>query len=194
MRRAPKKGVRKVIVFNTGDLSLGFHEYLGWDPEAFAGRAWESHVKRCTGFDDVRVEIRIFDGVRKRRVILFPGATCDPEFPRDVAGGRVVNAVLVPRPGSGATAVNVTRRVQKYIPGNAALAADDMFPFDDHEDNADRFSKLRILDMGMRAHELLLLEKRIGVQAGGGLLSEVQGDGGGGEETAGERLDEDLVA
>jgi hypothetical protein len=145
----------------------------------------------------VRVEIRLFDGVRKRRVVLFPGSTCDPAFPRHRVPAAVATAVLVPRQGTDAKPMSVTRRVQKYIPGNSSLSVEDMFPFDDHEDNAARFSKLRILDVAMRMYELEFtqsVEKRVGMEAGSGLLPEVQRHGGGGEEAAGERLDEDLVA
>ena len=109
-RISGRKTVRRVISFNIGDPDLGFHEYLAWDPELFAGRAWEPHVKKLTGFDDVKLEIRVQQGFKKWRVVVFPGAELDVGF--DKPSMAVVHAVLIPN--EGATAMDVTRRVQKY--------------------------------------------------------------------------------
>lgn len=151
----PLKVVR-VIAFYTGSESgLGFCEYLRWDPETFSGHGWEDHVRHYTDFsDDFRLEIRILEHGRKRRVILYPGEPCDPTFTtkhRRV----VVAATLVPRPDSGAPLVDVTHRMQKYMGTiDTIRSAHDMFPFDDPDDNHARFSHVRIFDLTMKVTDV----------------------------------------
>lgn len=128
----------------------GTFEYLAWDPEVFMGLAWED-------FGCERLEIRVVRAGKKRRVVLYPGMPCDPEFP-DPPKIVVINARLLPRPHVGATAVDVTTRVQKYM-GNVLQSVHHMFPFDDHEDDAARFGTLRIIDLSMRVTDLVLIEE-----------------------------------
>lgn len=150
---SPRPVVRRVIAFNRGDPDLGFCEYLAWDRASFEDDAWESHVERLTGFTDVKLEIRVQQGDAKWRVVLFPGMMCNPDFVKPKFS--IVRATLMPR-HDDATAMDVTRRIRKYVPGNSVLAVRDMFPFDDHEDNAERFRSLVLMDMRMRVFELAL--------------------------------------
>ena len=153
---APKETrVVKVIAFNLSDCHEGFHEYLAWEPAKFAGGAWEQHVLETTGFPDARLEIRLLENGKKRRVVLYPGMTCDPAFPPPPKQ-IIVTAQLMPRPsetaGEQATPMNVTARVQKYL-GNSLRTVHHMFPFDDHQDNAERFSHVRAIDLSFRVSD-----------------------------------------
>jgi hypothetical protein len=122
-------------------------DYLKWEPDHFEGLKWED-------FGCARLEIRLVCGSKKRRVVLYPGTPCDPKFPPPQKQ-VVVNARLLPRPHVGATAVDVTKRVQKYM-GNTLKSVHHMFPFDDHDDDAERFGTLRIIDLSMRVTDLAI--------------------------------------
>jgi hypothetical protein len=152
-----KKGtrVKTVLAFNIGDPALGGLQYLRWDPEKFAQYDWEDHVFEQTGFKDARLEIRLVQNGKKRRVVLYPGDPCDPEFPPPPKH-VIINARLIPRNSVGASSVDVTTRVQKYV-GNSLRCVSHMFPFDDHEDNARRFSHVHVFDLGMKVTHLPLL-------------------------------------
>ena len=151
--------IKRVIAFNLGDPVFGFMKYLAWDPEKFENSNWEDHVYGKTGFEDARLEIRLIQDGKKRRVVLYTGDPCDPEFPpppRQV----IINARLIPKPESGATSMDVTSRVQKYV-GNTLRCVSHMFPFDDHEDNAQRFSHVHVFDLGMKVTHLSLIQKEV---------------------------------
>jgi len=151
--------VKSVIAFNLGDPVFGFMKYLAWDPEKFENSNWEDHVYEETGFQDARLEIRLIQHGKKRRVVLYPEDSCDPEFPpppRQV----IINARLMAIPESGATSMDVTGRVQKYV-GNTLRCVSHMFPFDDHEDNAQRFSHVHVFDLGMKVTHLPLIQKEV---------------------------------
>lgn len=138
--------VRSVYAFHAGEDPYCIP--LAWDPNVFRGDGWERHVRDAFGLSDFRVEIRLQEGPqKKRRVVLYPGDACDPEFPRPPRC-VVINARLMPKPDGGAEPVDVTARVQKYV-GNALKNIHHMFPFDDPHDNADRFTHLRIIDLEM---------------------------------------------
>lgn len=118
---------------------------VAWDAEAFRGDGWERYVRQTFGLCDFRMEIRLREGCKKRRVVLYPGTMCDPTFPQPPRC-VVVNARLMPKPG--AKPVDVTARVQKYV-GNTLRDINHMFPFDDKDDNTDRFSHVRIIDLAL---------------------------------------------
>lgn len=135
--------VRKVIAFYPD----GGFEYFKWQSEAFSGAGWEA-----LGCD--RLEFRILQKGKKRRVVLYPGTACDPTFP-EPPKCVVINARLIPRKESGATAMDVTGRVQKYM-GNTLKSVHHMFPFDDHDDNAARFEMVRIIDLSMKVTDVYI--------------------------------------
>ena len=147
--------VSRAYAFNLSSTTSGWHEPLRFDPATWAGAGWEAEVARQAGFDDARVELRLVDCGRKRRVLLYPGDLLDPAFPpppRKV----VINARLLPRPGvPGVRGMDVTKRVQKYV-GNDLRTVHDMFPFDDHEDNTERFSHVRVIDLAMTVTDVPL--------------------------------------
>jgi hypothetical protein len=156
---ATDKGTRvvRVIAFNIGDPDLGFVQYLAWNPENFAKYDWEDYVYQETGFKDARLEIRLVQNGKKRRVVLYPGDPCDPEFPPPPKH-VIVNARLMPIKDSEASSMDVTRRVQKYV-GNSLRCVSHMFPFDDHEDNVQRFSHVHVFDLGMKVTHLPLIRE-----------------------------------
>lgn len=136
-----KLRVMRVMVFDTQDRL----DYVAWDPASFEGHAWVTHVRKITQRDPARLEIRLRDGQRKRRIVLYPGMPCDPSFP-PLARNFVISAVLMPR--EGAEPVDVTSRVQKYV-GNALRSAMHMFPFDDPDALCQRFSGIKMVDFTM---------------------------------------------
>lgn len=150
-RRAAKNAetrvVKAIAFFENGGI-----EYLKWDPEGFVGDAWE-------GIGCDRLELRLVQRGKKRRVVLYPGMTCDPAFP-EPEKRVIINAALIPRPSVGATVVDVTKRVQKYM-GNTLKSVHHMFPFDDHDDNAERFACLRTIDLAMKVSIVLLPEPEV---------------------------------
>jgi hypothetical protein len=142
----PDKNARvvRVLAFDADDVRV---EYLAWDPAKFAP-AWEEHVRQVTNFEPGRLEIRILQNQRKRRVVLYPGTPCDPEFPVQTKA-VIVNATLMPRAADpDAKRVDVTKRVRKYA-GNALQSISHMFPFDDPDDIMERWSHIRMLDLTM---------------------------------------------
>ena len=146
--------VAKAYAFNVSPTpAAGWHEPLRYDAAGWAGAGWEREVERLTGFARARLELRLVDCGRKRRVVLYPGDLLDPTFPpppRKI----VINARLLPR-GPDARGMDVTRRFQKYI-GNNLQTVHDMFPFDDHADNAERFSHVRVIDLAMTVTDVPL--------------------------------------
>lgn len=141
--------VCKVIAFSKDE---DVHEYLRWEPEAFEGRWWENHVRLETGFEPERLEIRLLDHGKKRRVVLYPGMYCDTAFPPPVRH-RYLIAQLTPRDSTKASPVNVMRRVEKYV-GNDLQSAHHMFPFDDWEDNEERFSGVVTMTLDFKVNKL----------------------------------------
>jgi hypothetical protein len=125
---------------------------------------WEEDVKEVFPmWDDWKAELRCRYGDRKCRVILRPGDTLTWPPPYDLdpshhihvvrAPQGVLSATLLANPKvPGARDVDVTRRVQKYAGFNhdyhgTTVRVRDIFPMDDHDDNAERFLGLRIIDL-----------------------------------------------
>lgn len=141
---ATPKGAKitKVLAFDTDDVRV---EYLQWKPDKFIGN-WEDHVRHVAKFEPSRLEIRILEKGKKRRVVLYPGTPCDPEFPLKTKH-VIVSAVMIPK-FEGVKPVDVTTRVQKYI-GNSMASVGHMFPFDDPDALGERWSGIRLLDLTM---------------------------------------------
>lgn len=116
--------------------------------------------------DPTRLEVRYVVRGKKYRMVVRPGdagvrfppyasARADCRLPRGVLDARLRGA-LGPEGGKDC---NVTARVQKYQGPHGdfyrglglSVRVRDMFPFDDHEDNAARFAGVEILD-GLARH------------------------------------------
>lgn len=156
----------RVYVFNeacTGDT--GFHRELS--PALFDPGTWEQDAKSLTGWTSVRVEVRYVFRHKKYRMVLRAGDAC--VFPpyRDTTAPacRLPKGVLSARlqgPRGSETDCDVTARVLKYQGPRGDFHAGlglrvmlrDMFPFDDHADNAVRFSHLRVLDTMARVTDI----------------------------------------
>lgn len=124
----PKEGIVVKQVFVIDD-TFGIFQKIPWNETLCAGSGWEEHVRRCIGRDvseDARVEIRLLDKMTKRRVVLYPGDTCDPAFPRT----RTAPLILVQLIGRTCKNVNVTGRVQKYEYQKLRYPT-HMFPFEE---------------------------------------------------------------
>lgn len=100
-----------------------------------------------------RLELRVQRGCQKRRVCLpASAASCIHEvfrWPRDVRARPmtkvVVSASLVPRAGTDATPVDVTRRLEKYaLMRTLPLYASWLFPMDDMDAVADRWEGVAV--------------------------------------------------
>ena len=162
--------VAQALAFSVGGEDLGYCQRVHVDPEAWAGEGWEDDVAAQTGFERFRVEVRLVDpDGTKRRVLLYPGDACeDPTFPppdRFAARQplrRVVHAMLVGMPGIAS--MNIYSRARKYS-GTRVRDAHHMFPFDDHEDNATRFSCVRVMYLDMTVEEMPLLARHLSAPA-----------------------------
>lgn len=145
-RPPPDTRVTKVYAFNEGARE-GFHELVPWGDDML-GRGWEDVVEALTGWDEYRLEVRYVCRGQKNRIVLRPGDALSEEAfvwcPREV-----VYAQLLAR--QSARSMDVTARVAKYAGSDGAFRGvhvHDMFPFDDHDDNALRFHSLWVLTLG----------------------------------------------
>jgi hypothetical protein len=124
---------------------------------------WEEDVREAfPSWDDWKVELRCTYGDRKCRIVLRAGDTLvwPPSYDLHQAHIHAVrapqgilSATLLIKPGiPGGKNIEVTQRVQKYAGFNhdyhgTTVRVRDIFPMDDHDDNAERFSGLRIIDL-----------------------------------------------
>lgn len=143
----------------------GFFRELS--PRAFDPATWESDVRDLTGWPAFRVEVRYVFRHKKYRMVLHQGDHCafppyaEPGAPACRLPKGVLSARLQGPVGSNIDA-DVTARVMKYQGPRGDFHAGlglrvyvrEMFPFDDHADNAVRFSHLRIMDTLARLHDL----------------------------------------
>jgi len=164
--RAPT--LYKVYAFNEalgdGDAG-GFYRELS--PHLFDPDCWEDLVANATGWTNFRVEIRYTYRHKKYRMVLRRGNACvfppysEPSAPTCRLPKGVLSARLQGPLGSDIQC-DVTRRVLKYQGPRGDFHAglglkvrlQDMFPFDDHNDNAARFTHLRVLDTMARVHDM----------------------------------------
>lgn len=163
--------VYRVYVFNEGDpggdprATACFHREVS--PGVLRPDTWEQDVRAVTGFSEFRVELRYVFRHKRYRMVLRPGDSCqfppyqDASAPACRLPKGVLSARLQGPVGSGIDC-DVTARVLKYQGPRGdfhaglglRVALHDMFPFDDHADNAARFTHLRVLDTMARVHDL----------------------------------------
>ncbi len=150
----------RIYAFNEGG-DPGFHREI--PVRYFCPETWERDIQDLTGWDAIRVEIRYILRHKKYRLVLRPGDTCTfPPYPEPAAPALrlprgVLSARLQGAPGSGID-TDITPRVLKYQGPKGDFHAGlglkvrlfDMLPFDDHADNALRFTHLRLVDTNAR--------------------------------------------
>lgn len=154
----------RVYAFNEGG-GEGFHKELS--PRFFDPDAWERDAVEMTGWKKLRLEVRYVFRHKKYRMILRPGDACVfPPYQEPAAPAcRLPKGVLSARlqgPRGSDIDCDVTSRVLKYQGPRGDFHAglglkvhlQDMFPFDDHVDNAARFTHLRVLDTMARVLDL----------------------------------------
>lgn len=125
---------------------------------------WEDDIREnFPEWEDWKVELRCSYGDRKCRIVLRPGDTLRWPPPYDETHAHihtvrapqgVLSATLLIDPSiPGGKNVDVTGRVQKYAGFNhdyhgTTVRVRDIFPMDDHAENATRFTGgLRIIDL-----------------------------------------------
>ena len=126
---------------------------------------WEEDIREVFHhWDDWKVELRCSYGSRKCRIVLRPGDTFTWPPPYDTsphihavrAPQGVLSATLLANPEvPDAKDVDVTQRVQKYAGFDhdyhgTTVRVQDIFPMDDHEENAKRFLGLKLIDLSAR--------------------------------------------
>ena len=151
--------IKAIYVFNESSHQDTYHRMISRDrAPAFldpGGRAWEPVVWEALPKDWIafRVEVRYEMGGKKYRRVVRPGETL--AFPRREAFGgrpRLILVRLMPRDDAKppARVVDITPRAIKYAgptgDGLASTKLTDLFPFDDHDDNASRFECVRFID------------------------------------------------
>lgn len=142
---------------DAGDVRLDEHKFHELPARFFDPETWESDTQDATGWDRVRVEVRYRHGNGKYRMVLRPGDTCVFPPPAKPRGFHL--AVLAASLHGKSVDFDVTRRVLKYQGANkdfhgTRVTVRDMFPFDDHDDNAVRFSHLRVMDTTARVRTI----------------------------------------
>lgn len=172
----------RIYVFNESQAS-GFHREV---PVRFFDPAnWERDIRELTGWSSFRVEVRYVFRHKKYRMVLRPGDACDfapyaePSAPACRLPKGVLSARLQGCLGSDIDC-DVTSRVFKYQGPQGDFHAGlglrvrlhDMFPFDDHVDNAKRFTHLRIMDTMARIidvpypdNPVMELKKSVGLKS-----------------------------
>lgn len=154
----------RVYVFNESE-EPGYYREVA--PTYFEPATWERDAKELTGWPKLRVELRYVFRQKKYRMVLHPGDQCPfPPYKEPSAPAcRLPKGVLSARlqgPLGSTIDCDVTTRVMKYQGPRGDFHAglglrvhvQEMFPFDDHVDNAGRFSHLRIMDTSARLHDL----------------------------------------
>lgn len=146
--------IKVIYAFNEGPEHLGgYHRTLPRDAPLTGALTRLYIPPEWTAY---RLEIRYeLQGKKYRRIVRGPLHDLDllgtDIFP------RILLARLLPRDGSDAVEVNITSRVAKYAGPDRSFVnvrLTDLFPFDDHEDNATRFACLRILDASFRVWDI----------------------------------------
>lgn len=149
--------VRKALLFR--DHHDDFEDISSW----FDANYWKDDIQTDhPDWDDWKVELRCTYGGRKCRIILRPEdtftwpphmdeqATC--HFHNLRAPRGILCATLLGNKSVGSRDVDVTHRVQKYAGFNhdyhgTTVFVKDVFPMDDHDDNAQRFSGVRVMEI-----------------------------------------------
>jgi len=136
----------KILVFNEtcNDHEMAFFEY--------ASNMSIEEIKKMISLENYKIEVRYTVGTRKYRVVIRENDDIQLPIRKElgIIKPRIISASLV-RKDTGEE-YDVTKRVCKYFGQNndfnsgigLKIFVHDMFPFDDHEDNSDRFSVLRI--------------------------------------------------
>lgn len=160
--------IYRTYVFNEGTEEPGFSRELGmYSMYAVTRPNWETEIRELTGWTSFRVEARYVFRHKKYRMILRPGdASPFPMYTEPSAPAcRLPKGVLSARlqgPAGSDIDCDVTKRVFKYQGPRGdfhsglglVVKIRDMFPFDDHADNAARFSHLRIIDTCARIRDI----------------------------------------
>lgn len=159
----------RVYIFNEStdedDERRRFYQELA--PRYFDADSWEPDARDLTGWARFRVEVRYVFRNKKYRMVLRPGDKCvfppyqDASAPACRLPRGVLSARLQGALGSDIDC-DVTERVMKYQGPRGDFHAglgltvrlQDMFPFDDHADNAQRFTHLRLMDTTARLTDL----------------------------------------
>lgn len=139
---APRDRINMVYLFNEDpDDDSWFHMPL-------SRFSWWEVVQTLPELKAYRVEVRYtFRGRKYRKVLRQPDLAFEWPIaltPRFVV--PVLSAELIPL-GDHVAKIDITKRYFKYAGPEKTLTltrARDMFPFDDHEDNAARFRGVRI--------------------------------------------------
>ena len=142
---------------NTSDEHISNeHKFHELPARFFNPETWEDDARDATGWDRLRLEVRYRVGTQKFRMVLRPGDVCVfPPPPRARGFPLTVLAASL----HGSIDVDVTHRVLKYAGFNrdfhgTRVTVRDMFPFDDHDDNAQRYTHMRVIDTLARTHTI----------------------------------------
>ena len=155
-RRCDDWAVYRVYAFEeSSDTAHENHKFHELPARFFNPDTWEEDALDATGWDQVRVEVRYSVRGQKFRMVLRRGDTC--AFPPVARRASLSCFPLTVLAASlhGDVDVDVTRRVLKYQGAakdfhGTRVTVRDLFPFDDHDDNAERFRCLRVIDSWAR--------------------------------------------
>ena len=143
----------KILVFNETGNEMAFFEY--------ASNMTIEEIKQRICLDKYKIEVRYTVGARKYRIVIRENDDVKLPIRKELGlmRPRIISASLV-RKDTGEE-YDVTKRICKYFGQNndfnsgkgLRIFVHDMFPFDDHEDNAERISVLRLCMTNGNAYE-----------------------------------------
>lgn len=126
---------------------------------------WKKDIEeRFPEWKDWKVEVRCTYGHKKCRIVLRPHddftwpPRTEPQlnhtFHTLQAPHGILSATLIPAEGVQSKSVDITARLRKYAGfGNdyhgTQVKVRDIFPMDDHDDNQERFSGIRVIQLGL---------------------------------------------
>ena len=154
----------RVYAFNEAPHDSGDGFFRELPVKYFSADTWEADVAAVTGWTTFRAEVRYMYRNKKYRIVLRRGDRLPP-FDANDHVCRLPKGILSARlqgPVGSDIDCDVTSRVLKYQGPSCDFHAgkglrvllQDMFPFDDHADNAERFTHLRLVDVLGRIADL----------------------------------------
>lgn len=153
--------IKKALMFR--DEHDDFEDITSW---FIPDEHWKEDIQAAhPDWEDWRVELRCTYAGRKCRIVLRkddelywpPRVTPNLHHVHNMRAPQgILSATLLGAPGTDAKNMDITRRAQKYAGfGNeyhgTTVRVRDLFPMDDHDDNKERFTGVRIIDLSAQS-------------------------------------------
>lgn len=167
-RSSPPRGAHAYKIYAFNETNSGnFHEVFS------AKRNDLDNIRRKLGWNKYKIEIRYTFHGHKYRAVYRHDDECGFPLPRGmklVIAPKIKSACLIRR--ADGKQFDVTERVRKYMgpdrdfhsKSGLYVRVQDMFPFDDHDDNAERFEAVGVwlstgkyLEFGYAENDIMVI-------------------------------------